>query len=132
MNTVSYPINNALHVRLVGCVSVQQLTPLIRWNANTCLLRHVNNLCIVLPAQCFISSVLFFKLHQRTLVVSLGHLVHGYVQIRCFIVNRQGGKCQYMGAYVRYNDILLRRRVPGQSNNLFLCLRMSSDVNLEM
>lgn len=70
-----YLVDDALHVRFVGLVSIQQRGPLVWCNAQTCFHRYLNYLGIMLPSQSFVSPKFLLQLHQGGILISLSHLV---------------------------------------------------------
>lgn len=58
-------VDDALHVRLVRRVAVQQSRPLVGRDAQTRLSRYLDYLGVVFAPQSFVGSELFFELHER-------------------------------------------------------------------
>lgn len=69
-----YLVNNGLHVWLVDQVSVQQRGPLLGWNSQAGLHGDVDDLSVMFSPQSLVSPELFLQLHQRGVLVTLGHL----------------------------------------------------------
>lgn len=60
---------------LVDQVSVQQRRPLLRWNPQAGLHGNVDDLSVVFSPQSLVRPKLFLQLHQRGVLITLGHLV---------------------------------------------------------
>lgn len=68
-------VNNGLHMWLVDQISVQQRRPLLWWNSQTRLHSDVDDLSVVFSPQSLVRPKFFLKLHQRGVLITLGHLM---------------------------------------------------------
>ena len=67
-------VDDALHVRLVLRVPVQQAAPLVGRDPQPRLRGDLHDLGVVLPPQTLVRPELFLQLHQAAVPVTLGHL----------------------------------------------------------
>lgn len=72
--TPTYLVDDGLHVGLVRLVPVEQRGPLVRGDAEAALHGDLDNLGVVFAPQRLVRPELLLQLHQRRVLVPLGHL----------------------------------------------------------